>query len=756
MKLDACIKKINKYLASNDAQPLLVDVQNGDDLDEILTHFDVDGNLILDASKFCNKDELPRMETLLANISSETKNCFLIGLTSFLRFYGEEELKIYLANTINMSISGHVVVMTYQCQKLLNFSDPRLSRRIFVYDGETAPFPKITFVSRELPAPSTECVVDGIDKIAEKIEKNNYSNICVITSKNKKMFAKSVYVISDMSKAFEIIVGKDNVLSSLDENIGTDSQWEYLLGLLNKGRKFAELCNDEFGNHQSLEIAIPNYSAYSDNKKWLYFIGLKLFGSKNNEYLAFAVKNATNQSMLIREMYRGILSYSHTDKNFKKIYQERKRLLLALGNPIDEVVDFCKVVLQKEENAIYYLTDNTRQEKELIITLLEKYYQNEDKSTLKKILAMVYMDLCSYIKDYRYNKPLLDKYFSLYTHSKVINSVLPELEELVNEQATLREYNLLLEPRTVKIDEIDKDNSQLYFMDAMGVEYLSYILAKCKERELMANVTICTANLPSITSKNKEFVAEFESKGIIVNSEKRLDEIKHHGTDDYDYRQRKQPIHLIKELEIIDETLEKIKLKLAQGVYEKAIMVSDHGASRLAVIHDTENMWEMESKGEHSGRCCPKTDADVQTPFATEEDGFWVLANYDRFRGGRKANVEVHGGATLEEVVVPIIEITKITDDIEVSILDKVITVSFRKKAAIRLFSKTKLKNVTVCVEGTFYEAQELDNNIYQVNMPQLKKAKRYTADVYTSNNLIASGLAFEVKKESSQEKDLL
>ena len=375
---------------------------------------------------------------------------------------------------------------------------------------------------------------------------------------------------------------------------------------------------------------------------------------------------------------------------------------------------------------------------------------------LERILKSVYKDLYLYIKDYRYNKPLLDKYFSLYTHSKVINRVLPEIENLVNEQATLREYNLLLEPRTAKIDKIDKENSQLYFVDAMGVEYLSYILAKCKEQKLMANIITCTANLPSITSKNKEFVAEFENDGIIVNSEKRLDEIKHHGTDDYDYRQRKQPVYLIKELEIIDDILEKIKLKLTQGVYKKAIMVSDHGASRLAVIHNTENMWEMESKGEHSGRCCPKADADVRTPFATEEDGFWVLANYDRFRGGRKANVEVHGGATLEEVVVPIIEITKSNDDIEVSVLDKIITVSFRKKAAIRLFSKTKLKDLSVCVEGTFYEAQELDNNIYQINMPQLKKAKCYTADVYTSNNLIVSGLTFEIKKESSQEKDLL
>ena len=164
----------------------------------------------------------------------------------------------------------------------------------------------------------------------------------------------------------------------------------------------------------------------------------------------------------------------------------------------------------------------------------------------------------------------------------------------------------------------------------------------------------------------------------------------------------------------------------------------------------------MSSKGEHSGRCCPKTDADVKTEFATEEDGFWVLANYDRFKGGRKANVEVHGGATLEEIVVPIIEITKISKDIEVYIVDKVIAVSFRKKAAIKLFSKTKLKNITVLVEGEYYNAKEQDNNIYLIEMPKLKKAKIYTVDVYSSNNLVASGLSFEIKKESSQEKDLL
>ena len=116
----------------------------------------------------------------------------------------------------------------------------------------------------------------------------------------------------------------------------------------------------------------------------------------------------------------------------------------------------------------------------------------------------------------------------------------------------------------------------------------------------------------------------------------------------------------------------------------------------------------------------------------------------------------MHGGATLEEVVVPIIEITKFAEDIEVSIIEKVITVSFRKKAAIRLFSKTKLQNVAVLIDGKYYDAKEQDNNMYLVDMPQLKKAKRYSVDVYASNNLIATGLSFEIKKESSQEKDLL
>lgn len=754
MELDACIKKITNYLTSKNAQPLLVNVQNGDDLDKIVTHFDVDENDIIDASTFCKKDELLRIETLLADISTRKKNCILVGLTSFLRFYGEEEIKTYLATIVNMTISGHVAVMTYQCEKQLHFSDPRLSRNICFVDGDTAVLPQLVFMPKERSVPLNECVVDGIENAVKKIENPTDEKVFVITAKHKDMYKNSIYSIIDMSSAYEVVIRKDAVLASLDEKFGTSSQWEYLFDMINSGKSFAEICGGEFGSCQNLEMAIPSCAGYSERKKWLYFIALKLFGAKNNACLNVAANNAQTHSGLIREIFRSILEKDIKDADFNEFYRQRKSLLIALGNPLDEVVDFCKVVLQKEEKAIYYLTDNTKQEKELILILLEKYYRDKTKRETEEILSAVYPDLYSYIRDYRYNIPLLDKYFSMYTHSKVINRVIPELEELMTQQAKLREYNLLLEPRTSKICEIDKSGSQLYFMDAMGVEYLSFIIDKCKEKELTANVTVCCANLPSITSKNKEFVTEFEANGIFVNTKKELDKIKHHGTNDYDYRYRKQPFHIIRELEIIDETLDNIKLKLSKGECKKAVMVSDHGASRLAVIHETENMWEMASNGIHSGRCCPKTDADVQSEFATEEDGFWVLANYDRFKGGRKANVEVHGGATLEEVVIPIIEITEFTDDIEISVVEKVITVSYRKKAAIRLFSKTKLQNVTVKIDGKYYEAKEQDNNMYLVDIPQLKKAKRYSLDVYSSNRLVAPGLYFEIKKEISQEKE--
>lgn len=309
-------------------------------------------------------------------------------------------------------------------------------------------------------------------------------------------------------------------------------------------------------------------------------------------------------------------------------------------------------------------------------------------------------------------------------------------------------------PRAKLVDKMDKKNSHLYFVDAMGVEFLAYIQKKCFKRDLDFSANIGCCNLPSITSQNKEFVEEFKTYTNI----KHLDELKHDGQFDYNYEKVKQPIHLAEELAIIDHIIAKVDNDLQQGSLEKAVLIADHGASRMAVISESENQWEMSEKGQHSGRCCPISDIDIKPDCATEENGFYCLLNYDRFKGGRKACVEVHGGASLEEVLIPIIEITKNKQKIECNLdsNSKVVTSSFKKIAKIRIYISKTLTDISILVDGKyFYEAQLVPGQqyVYEVDLPDIKKAGIHTFDVLVGDSIIAKELSFEMKKEGVSER---
>ena len=100
------------------------------------------------------------------------------------------------------------------------------------------------------------------------------------------------------------------------------------------------------------------------------------------------------------------------------------------------------------------------------------------------------------------------------------------------------------------------------------------------------------------------------------------------------------------------------------------------------------------------------------------------------------------------------IALTIAPESIEITILTPEITISFRKKAEIRLYSNTRLNDVSILVSGNFYKA-EYDGTAYTVKMPDIRKAKQYTADVYSGSTVVKTGLSFTVKKEGASEKDL-
>lgn len=764
LKKEDAIKRIGRYLRSSDTHPRLVNVNNPEDADTILQQFDVGENAFKAVSDFSLPDENLSEDALFNYLGSASGVVFLIGLSSYYKMLGEQKLRDFLNRMIGVSLVNlHLVVVCYQCEKLLAELDTRYSQFVYAVDDESEDLPQLVFVASGMPIPAEKAFVEGIENIAAFIESDTVKELYVRTGKHKSSYPLSLYTIKEQNNSFEALCSLDFSTGQLKESYGTQTQWDTALDRLNSYGSWMQYISDVFGAYANLEIAAGIWQSFDSYKQWLYFIALKLYGVKNNWCLSEAVKDTEKGSMLIRGVFRSILSLTPDDRNFWRRYAERKSLIKSFGNPDVEVADYCAMVKSKGKYVLYYLTDVSNAERNLIFEMLSRYADEFKRDEIMVILKNVYPALYFYLQPYRHRNALLDSYFQNYKYQKVVNRVFPEFEKVVDEQAEKRDFNLILPARSEKIDVIPKQGTIVYFMDAMGAEYLSYIMEKCRLKKLMAYATLCHCELPSITSFNKEFVESFAEGGATFvpdkNGIKALDDIKHHGEDEFDFRNNELPTYLSRELEIIGETIDKIATKLMNGDYDRAVMISDHGASRLCVISKKENKWEMASKGKHSGRCCPVSDIDEQPSCSTEDNGFWVLANYDRFRGGRPANVEVHGGATLEEVVVPIIEITYSPDEIEVHLLDKKIEFSRRKKdAVIRVFSKTKLDNLSIRVSGLSneYEGTSLDGQTFVFALPELKKAGTYSVDVYYNNNPLKSGLKFTAENSDFSERKLL
>lgn len=234
----------------------------------------------------------------------------------------------------------------------------------------------------------------------------------------------------------------------------------------------------------------------------------------------------------------------------------------------------------------------------------------------------------------------------------------------------LREYIIAFQRETSLLKKRMTDSHNSFGL-TLGVEYLGYIVELARRRGLKVSIEIGRAELPTITCENNAFFYNWP-EDLRHPKEEELDEIKHKEKGGYYYStQNPYPIHLAKELEIIEKAVNDIATTLGLRKYDRVVIASDHGASRLAVLRHKEEKYETDTQGKHSGRCC-KFFPGCNLPFAIDEEdrGYIVLADYGRFKGSRASNVEVHGGASLEEVIVPIITFSLNDSSFVVTVVD--------------------------------------------------------------------------------------
>lgn len=747
-------REVQNYISTAKGLPFFY-VVGDEDYCSVLEEMKQADISVVRMSDFCAKDDkFPSVDDLVdycrtSDVNYKDNKFVVVGLGEYLALRGgavtEKELNRLKNTTLGNAravlllrgISSHARKIIKNDNKMMD------QQRAFISDNL---FTNLSI--KNIPEDVGLVAKKGVKSLLKELEDGTTGEIYASTS---LVLDDSLLPLSTFPGAYSVVkllIGD----FTLDSEIGTEEQWKKLLQDLNKCDKDIKKVFEKYEIDE--QIIDDLYLAVSglEYRNWLVFIFLKLnIEQIQNSYLSLVVKETMSYQDFKTNLMVKITEYSHKDRLFRQLYNERKKLLKNF--PEEDIAVFVNANNIEPEESIYRLTDNTILEKKAVIKWLSK-------NGFSEAISYVYPALNDYLKKYIFDCPILANeltdYFDLYKRQKVSNHISEDFIKLVEKYAVSISY-AQLPTRDNAIKAIkDKNSAYLYWIDALGVEYLSYITALAKKKGLSIHTEIVRSDLPTITSINKQFYEQWT--GGKKYKEEMLDDIKHTDKGGYFFTDDEDPIHIPAELEVIEKALNTAAMELGMHNCKSFIIASDHGASRLAVIRKQEVKYETDTKGEHSGRCC-KAFEGCEVPFKVEENGFIVLSDYGRFRGSRAANVEVHGGASLEEIVVPVITLTlKKQSGVQITIIHSDSIIADRHEGVtlnVYISDVETPDSVCIVIEDKKYKGDTEDGTHFIFKLKDIKraKAKPYIADVFDGSDLIGN-ISFKVKGKAATVKD--
>ncbi len=274
---------------------------------------------------------------------------------------------------------------------------------------------------------------------------------------------------------------------------------------------------------------------------------------------------------------------------------------------------------------------------------------NAVKGVYPLATAYLYADLI-------FDDMTLEEYFREYREQKLVNRVTPEFYKRA-QQVVLPSS---VQSRDTIVQQYISDNGcALLVVDAMGAEWLPMMVVLARQRNMgVDSIAVGKAHLPTSTIFN---YINWPDASRRLRDIKRFDNIAHNGAEAHETRRAEE--NLAAALDVIGN---EILPRVAEGLsrFERILVTADHGSSRLAVL-----AWQSEPRLARTLTC--ESGAEIADwryreraaqggcPPELEEtlDGrHWVVRGYDRLpkRGGGQG-FEIHGGATLEERLVPVV-----------------------------------------------------------------------------------------------------
>lgn len=660
----------NEYVGlSSSTDTRIVLYPNGNVAANVLSHHKAAGALVFSLNDCVDSNavSLPMPNLVISRISKFAKNVnariIIVGIDAYLSLLSEANKSAFfiaLYGFVDGNGLNAVFLMSENNHIAPHFANPKYqnSLQVIKIEGEktTAPSPTINLVPLRWFSDTVNQVSNFHDLLKDFGSFLPTGDATVALSGYSSKQAGLSENVNQILSVEEFMTRFHGISANL-----SDVSFEKLLSSsIDKRMSPEDYLRSEFGE-ENIEprLALKKLLEISDNDLWPVFAW---FVGKNiayNSYLKRVLSDGVKRETLLHQYIVISTLASIGDNNSTVFASERAATVKEIGDITKPLIGEFVSATKENTNAevVRFFNCGTDIEAEEII----RRVSSADLAIgLPKIIAETYPLLADYFSiDYDYGNRDLTTYFNDYRKLKIKNTITQEFAQ--------RAFDLVVPSTFVTRDSIlqdlsKDDNIALLVVDGMGAEYYPLLLAMASRRGMnIESHTIASVKLPTSTKFNPmKWVEERRLKPEI----KAIDDIAHVGAVKHEISSFERNI-----VAVLNVFANNVFSRVADGLsrFSRVVVTADHGASRLAVLAHNQKIgttlplgsdvldWRFTIAMPNVNR--PPELESVYN--AKENQTYWIVRGYNRLsKKGPKPN-ELHGGASIEERLVPVIVFSK-------------------------------------------------------------------------------------------------
>lgn len=668
----------------------------------------------LQLSDFCEtEDTTPNLNRLNSALRKNIQTLCVFPLSEYLRV-NPERAEAVIKELLSMEFQNndahmmHIYFPMYRISSVLqNIPNTDLRKKnsfLYLQTGEEQDY-QLTIIQNSLNVHVGGNEIIGFKRYLQYWEQNPDKPL-VLHTQNAIHFERNRFFDNVKVIVTPFDLCKDQIHdfpTILQEKMGNDEFWYSLAEKASEAESFEEACGLCLTTNRYSPELFETWSVLNPFKKWVLWLWTK--ARNKNDYLFECAIASESVNRFVSEIYTRIVKYIGTNEYAQK-YKERKNALrnmrLTPPGAFWEMLQTLETI-----NAIACLTNLTDIERKKVFDII-KGISFEARTPFVIALKTVYPELAYYLNnDASVNSASLTQfhydYFEEYKWLKATDSITSAFVEKVHAIAQQKgESVYLLTPRNQLVTEMYDDHTMILFVDGMGIEYadyLAYIFSDIDQARYRYSIKAGYCILPSITEINKDFM---NGRQTVEPPMRELDEHKHANCV--------YPENIIKELEIL-KTVKDRALSALGGEVSRIIIAADHGTSRMAVRIRNTKFDNALPKPENTsvykyGRFCDQNPGGAEYETAINYEGKLIFADYSRFVQSGAPIDEIHGGASLEEWLVPVavlesaqsavraetVTIKLLTEEVKPQVGSGLIKVRFKMSGKARLNASVLIK----------------------------------------------------------------